>query len=542
LATKTFYPLSTAGSSPNFVSTLQEGGSAPTAANSPYGWTVAKLAAGSFMRARLGATAVATVSQGTSFIDAQTKPQVGTGTAATTAGDYFLTPTPYNGTFAATAWTFNFNLRASTAGAIGRIRLRVWASPSPDGSGARVLTGSTQVGATVTLSTTADVNSSISWSPGTITLVQEYLMFEVEWNETTTGSSTSDNVFFRLGTTSFVTPNFTAATSSRILDATVGFFPATWSNTRASGAGQFYAASKMIMEQASNNSIIDYDSSGAIKGLTVFDTATNLAPYGSNVIAGVSASFWGTTNGIAALSTDGTLGPSGNQMAKVACVAGSNSKAAFPFTQWTITANTNYASTWIVKKGTNTFPKIACYDNSSNEFGAVFDISGTSDGVASETYTVAGGVLVSTSMRYLGNNFFAVTVVGNVPTAVFDTNIGPVPLATGNNFAGGWTAAGTETLYFDHVQTELGSAFTSPILQPTATLVTRAADVSTFTLDAATKALKFTFDDGSTQIVTGLTPSSTYTVPTNLNRDWIKYIDAFVVAYIPQRIKFLLRR
>jgi hypothetical protein len=118
-------------------------------------------------------------------------------------------------TFAATAWTFAWNLRASTAGCVGRINMRVWRSVNADGSAATSLLALT-AGATVTLSTTADVNSSISWSPGALTLNNEYLFFQVEWQETTAGSVNGDNVFFRAGTAAITTPDFQASVTGTL--------------------------------------------------------------------------------------------------------------------------------------------------------------------------------------------------------------------------------------------------------------------------------------------------------------------------------------
>jgi hypothetical protein len=48
----------------------------------------------------------------------------------------------------------------------------------------------------------------MSWSPGSITLSNEYLFFQIEWEETTAGTSASDNVLQRIGTTKITTPDF----------------------------------------------------------------------------------------------------------------------------------------------------------------------------------------------------------------------------------------------------------------------------------------------------------------------------------------------
>jgi hypothetical protein len=103
-------------------------------------------------------------------------------------------------------------LRASTAGCVGHLNMRVWAATSADGqTGTRELTSGSLVGTAVTLSTTADVNGmgTTTWSPGAITLNNEYLFFQLEWQETTQGSTNGCNVLYRNGTCLITTTNFT---------------------------------------------------------------------------------------------------------------------------------------------------------------------------------------------------------------------------------------------------------------------------------------------------------------------------------------------
>lgn len=208
MAVQTIYVLATAAVSPNWFGQTQLNGSAPTVANTAYGWSANKIAVG-YIRGRLGATTTASDAVvGTSYNAGTSGPTKGTGSGANTAGDSFIAG-PFNGTFAATAWTFAWNLRASTAGCVGHVNMRVWKSANAAGTSATQLAANA-LGATVTLSTTADVNSSISWSPGALTLTNEYLFFQVEWQETTLGTTNGDNVLFRVGTTAITTPNFAA--------------------------------------------------------------------------------------------------------------------------------------------------------------------------------------------------------------------------------------------------------------------------------------------------------------------------------------------
>jgi F5/8 type C domain len=215
MAVQTIYILGTAGVTPNFFGNTQLNGTAPTAANSTFGWGPAKTAVTTpYYRGRLGQTTTGVdAAVASSYNAGTTGPTKGTNNTGA-AGDSFIAG-PFYGTFANTAWTFNCNLRAGTAGAIGHINMRFWRSPNADGSGATQITANT-AGATITLSTTVDGNSSITWSPGQLVLVNQYLFFQVEWQETTAGSSNGNNVLFRIGTASITTADFVAAATGTL--------------------------------------------------------------------------------------------------------------------------------------------------------------------------------------------------------------------------------------------------------------------------------------------------------------------------------------
>jgi len=209
VAVHTIYILATTAVTPNWWGNTQLDGSAPTAANAAFGFvpTTNSVSTTPYYRGRQGATFPAATATASSYNASTSGPAKGTGNGFTTAGDSFIAG-PFTGTFAATAWTFAWNLRASTAGAVGHVNMQVWKSANADGSSATLLLANT-AGATVTLSTTADVNSSISWSPGALTLSNEYLFFQVEWQETTTGT-TNCNVLYRAGTAAITTPDLPA--------------------------------------------------------------------------------------------------------------------------------------------------------------------------------------------------------------------------------------------------------------------------------------------------------------------------------------------
>ena len=216
MAVRTIFILNTTAVTPNWWGNTQLDGSAPTANNSIYGWTPSTTNAATtpYFRGRLGASSPNVTSQAASYNASTTGPTPGTGSASTQAGDSFIAG-PFNSTFDATPWTFNWNLRASSAGCVGHVNMQVWKSANANGSSPTLLLANT-AGATVSLSSSGDVNSSISWSPGVLTLTNEYLFFQVEWQETTTGTAGA-NVLFRVGTALISTPDVPGAPQARVL-------------------------------------------------------------------------------------------------------------------------------------------------------------------------------------------------------------------------------------------------------------------------------------------------------------------------------------
>jgi len=168
-----------------------------TAASRTDGWTVAKVASGN------SAEYIAGTKQASGALTSQTttpKPAAfNTGAAAANA---IKSAAQYSGSFAATAWTLTFAVRAGTASSqAGRIRCRVFTSQNANGSGATERTGATQVGTTsAALSTTADVTTVVTWTPGTaFTVSNEYIFIVIAWEITTASGSNNGDVVMRTG-------------------------------------------------------------------------------------------------------------------------------------------------------------------------------------------------------------------------------------------------------------------------------------------------------------------------------------------------------
>ena len=100
-ALKTFYVLAANGVAPNFWGNLQEGGTAPTGANTLFGFGPAQNSlATPFYRGRIGATQANTAQLAASYLDSASGPAPGTGTTIATASDSFVSPAAYSGAFA----------------------------------------------------------------------------------------------------------------------------------------------------------------------------------------------------------------------------------------------------------------------------------------------------------------------------------------------------------------------------------------------------------------------------------------------------------
>jgi len=264
VAVKTFYLLNTTAVTPDWMGRLQDGGTAPTAALSAFGWKVAKTSTSTpFWTAHIGATGTASAAAGASSFGTASAPVQGTGNTATLSGDSFRSPTNYAGVFASGNWTFTFGMRCSTSSSqAGQINFRVWASTDPNGqTGVRSLTtGGAQVASAVTLSsTTATFNSTFTWSAPQITLLNEYLFISIQWQSTVAGGSNNADVLFYqsggtiatadfqpiiLGTLSTTEAADTAAISGSLLFTTANML-ASWTpsvSLNNSGTGYYGAA------------------------------------------------------------------------------------------------------------------------------------------------------------------------------------------------------------------------------------------------------------------------------------------------------------
>lgn len=295
-----------------------------------------------------------------------------------------------------------------------------------------------------------------------------------------------------------------------VIDFTSGTLPVGVTYTGNGGLGTRINSAGVMVQSIADTPRFDYDPvTLALRGLLVEPARTNLIKASSEF---TSVNY--TSLGTPVVTADSSAAPDGTITAdtleddNAAAFEGKSQAVA-------ITGGETYAVSVFIKKtgaATNTFGL------SPTTTGG----TGATKGGRFNTNSGIGNASIG-SVEDLGTfwrpNVIVASVVGNtgVTTAYYPatgTNSGTSPGA--DNAA----AIGSQIVW--GAQLELGATPTSYI--PTgAAAVTRTADAVSFTVPVGVSSLHYTFDDDSTQIVTGVTAGS-YTVPTNLNRARIKRI------------------
>lgn len=173
-----------------------------------------------------------------------------------------------------------------------------------------------------------------------------------------------------------------------------------------------------------------------------------------------------------------------------------------------VVASTQYALTFWVKAGSTSI---------AGFFGTV------SAGTSRLTIDLENGYSVVSSTNSRGDMTF---VSGRFVAGVHEIKVLWTPSATAGADIGAGPGAGVsgDTLIVAGFRMEAGSIHYSPSGPGAGSPVTRSADTITIALPSGTHDLTFTFDDGSTQVVTG--QSGMPAIPTNLNRRIVRSVKA----------------
>jgi hypothetical protein len=178
---------------------LQDGGAAPAALTTGTGWTVGTTVAGPdysdivFATKRLASTFSATA--------APTGPPLGT--------NALRTQNPLTGTFPSGNWSlaFAFVSVSNAMSGTGHLRVSVWASSNPTGTGARQIAAALDFSNFAASSVGTPQNTTLTWAAPAIALNSEYLFFRAAWEITVaSGNANADALFRQDGAHSVITP------------------------------------------------------------------------------------------------------------------------------------------------------------------------------------------------------------------------------------------------------------------------------------------------------------------------------------------------
>lgn len=273
-------------------------------------------------------------------------------------------------------------------------------------------------------------------------------------------------------------------------------------------------SSGSLVALSANTLQTDYDPiSHAALGILVEPAATNLmlqssandqSPWttaaGSVAVADQIASPDGTVTADLVKSWNGT----GNQFRTQSPTM---AVATYVYSAWSKSKEYTRAALDVIANGTFPF--------------ATFDLTAGSVGPV-------GAAISSAGMTAFPNGWYRVWVVfANTAAGTRQCTVGPAN--SSNQIA--FTGDGTSGIYFWGAQMELlpanGLNIPSSYVPTTSATVTRAADVVTLNwaskgVSDGTYTVRYTFDDGTTQDVSTTIGGGNSTIPTNLNRPWIK--------------------
>lgn len=313
------------------------------------------------------------------------------------------------------------------------------------------------------------------------------------------------------------------ATCSINLDFTVagGSLPAGVTMTGAANATH-YASTGIVTTSGTNVARFDYNpTSLALRGLLVEPAKTNALVHGR-------PDTWATANlNTLAAVTDPTGGTNAARYSED--TSNAEHHLSLNIASWPVSSQAVTFSFYVRNNSGARF-LTGNFANSSSFTGFVQAGMNPTSGVKDFGPTVGGNWSAGTggtvqTINISGNVWFRVSFGATVaasatlqPDMVWTTDApGSVFSYTGDGTSGfqlfGFQASkdSEKTLADSFIDTG-GSA----------TAVSTTADAVSFSNPVCTQLL-FTFDDNSTQLVTGITPG-TYTIPTNLNRPWIKTI------------------
>lgn len=290
------------------------------------------------------------------------------------------------------------------------------------------------------------------------------------------------------------------------LDFTQGVLPSGATLTRASAAS-YYTSAGVLSQAAINAARFDYNPSTlANLGILIEAAATNSFT-NSNIANWAAAMSVITPN--AAVSPDGST--------NATSLIDNTTNVLHDASQSIATTINTYTYSMYAKTNIQTSFQMA-----ASITGGAFSTFEWYNFDLNAGVVGTGGASATPAIQNIGNGWYRCSIA-LASTAVVASE-GLLAILNNSNPSGArapvYVGTGTGVFLYG-AQIEIGTSTTSYIPTSGAT-ATRSADVLTFTIPTGVSNLTFTFDDLSQQVIAA-TPGS-YTVPTNLNRPWIKTI------------------
>jgi hypothetical protein len=291
-------------------------------------------------------------------------------------------------------------------------------------------------------------------------------------------------------------------------DATIASSIASQLSLSRTSAATYYDSTGTIQTASSGVARFDNIFNGTAwvqAGLLVEEQRTNLV-----INTDISSAAW--TPGHTTLSTDGTLDPRGSLAQLLTFDAFTVAHAIFTSTPPTITAGSTYTKSIYAKAGTTgsfIFLNFQDGGTSTNNAGAVFNLTGTGTATATETHTGGNGAISRTLQRYVGNGWYRLETTVSLATATSAYfQPGVAASATGNTWGSGGdiaTIGGTgNNFYLALPQLEL-AGFASSLIITSGAAATRSADIISSTDATLLAAKAWVVETGELQAATAST-------------------------------------
>lgn len=203
MTAKIFYFKDAVPSGATLHRSLQDGGTAPTAATTGTGWTPGTNAAGQSCIQNGGSKYSRTGGNWGATLQPSAAP-------SQTLGDCWRSENPITGKFANADWSIVFRIISAASAYTGRFKLgvRIWRSTDQNGVGAVEITAGriTSAATTADLSTSVVLSLPVTFTPGAeITLNNEYLFVSVGLEITSAGSGNLQDMLFRVSSSALIT-------------------------------------------------------------------------------------------------------------------------------------------------------------------------------------------------------------------------------------------------------------------------------------------------------------------------------------------------